>query len=233
MAQVTGPVIAIVLVLSAVFVPVAFLGGLTGQIYRQFAITIAMSVAISGFVALTLSPALCAMLLKPGHGRRKPWPFRLFDRGFGATTSVYVRGVATATRHAAVMLLVYAAIGFGVWRLAKTIPSGLLPSEDQGYVFAVVQLPDGASLQRTQAVVEQAEQYFLSNPAVGNVVVLGGLDFLAGRVNSPNAAVLFVSLKAFEERTAPGTSAPEIAAATMWIRNQTECRAGTRGATAT
>ena len=206
MEQVTGPLIAIVLVLSAVFVPVAFLGGLTGQIYQQFAITIAVSVTISGIVALTLSPALCRLLLRPSHGQ--PWLiFRWFNRGFGALTSAYTNGVRLAIRYTILTLLVFGVLCFAVYRLAFALPTGFLPQEDQGYVLAVLILPDGASLDRTEAAARMAEQFFLNNPAVASVVTLAGLDILSGRVNSTNAGVMFVSLKPFEERRGRDVSA--------------------------
>ena len=212
MQQVTGPLIAIVLVLSAVFVPVAFLGGLTGQIYQQFAITIAVSVTISGIVALTLSPALCRLLLRPTHGRR--WfVFRWFNSTFAAVTSGYTAGVRAAIRYSILTLLIFAALGFVMYRLARTMPTGFLPQEDQGYLLAVLLLPDGASLDRTEAAARQAEQFFLNHPAVGNVVTLAGFDVLAGGVNSTNAAAMFVSLKPFHERRDPSLGATALVGA--------------------
>ncbi|MCA8923197.1 MAG: efflux RND transporter permease subunit, partial [Planctomycetes bacterium] len=211
MQQVTGPVIAIVLVLSAVFVPVAFLGGLTGQMYRQFAITIAVSVAISGFVALTLSPALCTLLLRPSHGR-KNLAFRAFDRLFGGFTQGYTAGVRLAIRGSVLTLIPFAALCFAAFRLSQTVPSGFLPDEDQGYVIAIVILPDGASLDRTQRVLEKAEAFYRQHPATANVVTLGGYDILAGGAASSNAGVIFVPLKPFEERRAPGLRASDLIA---------------------
>lgn len=212
MEQVTGPVIAIVLVLSAVFVPVAFLSGLTGQLYRQFAITIAVSVAISGFVALTLSPALCGMLLRPGHGEKNLF-FRAFDAVFGALTRGYSRGVSLAIRGSLVTLLVFGGLCYLTVRLSATVPGGFLPEEDQGYLLGVVILPDGASLDRTQRVLERAEAFYKTQPAVRDVVTLGGYDPLAGGAASPSAGVIFVTLKPFAERKAPGLSAGDLAAA--------------------
>jgi hydrophobe/amphiphile efflux-1 (HAE1) family protein len=212
MEQVTGPVIAIVLVLSAVFVPVAFLGGLTGQLYKQFAVTIAISVAISGVVALTLSPALCALLLRPRRDGRKALPFRWFDRAFGAVTRGYTRGAALAIRHAVVAVLVFGALCFATWRLQSHVPGGFLPDEDQGYVMAAVLLPDGASLDRTDAVARRVERWFLDHPAVRNVTLLGGIDLLSGGFNASNAATFFVALKPFDERRGGGLSAQELVA---------------------
>ncbi|MCC6677730.1 MAG: multidrug efflux RND transporter permease subunit [Phycisphaerales bacterium] len=212
MRQVTGPVIAIVLVLSAVFIPVAFLAGLTGQIYRQFAVTIAISVSISGLVALTLSPALCRLLLRPGHGRQH-FPFRWFNSAFNAATAGYAHAVRATIRYAGVTLVVFAALGFATWRLSQRIPTGFLPSEDQGYVIAVAMLPDGASLDRTDALVRRGEAFFAAQPAVANVTVLGGLDILNGRTNSTNAAVMFITLKPFDQRKHPELSADRLVAA--------------------
>jgi hydrophobe/amphiphile efflux-1 (HAE1) family protein len=212
MQQVTGPVIAIVLVLSAVFVPVAFLGGLTGQLYKQFAVTIAISVAISGVVALTLSPALCSLLLRPRHSQRKAAPFRWFDRAFGAVTRAYARGAELAIRHAVVAVLTFAALCFATWRLQARVPGGFLPEEDQGYVLSAVLLPDGASLDRTDAVARRVERFFLDHPAVRNVTLLGGIDLLSGGFNASNAATLFIALKSFDQRQGSGLSAQALVA---------------------
>ncbi|MEZ6187629.1 MAG: multidrug efflux RND transporter permease subunit [Planctomycetota bacterium] len=209
MQQVTGPVIAIVLVLAAVFVPVAFLGGLTGQMYRQFAITIAVSVAISGFVALTLSPALCGMLLKPSHGPKNVL-FRAFDRAFAVATSGYTAGVQLAIRFGFATLVLFAALCFATYRLSNVVPGGFLPDEDQGYVIAIVMLPDGASMDRTQRVIRQAEGFFKQHPAVEHVVCLAGYDILAGGAASSNTAVIFVPLKPFEERYEQGLTAGKL-----------------------
>src|SRR5688572_14223007 len=204
MEQVTGPVIAIVLVLSAVFVPVAFLSGLTGQLYKQFAVTIAVSVFISGVVALTLSPALCRILLKPGHGGKKFVLFRWFDRGFGAITNAYTRGVAVAVRASLVTMLVFGLLCFATWRLSRHVPGGFLPDEDQGYILAAVLLPDGASLDRTDELTRRVEAFYLKHPAVANVTALGGLDFLSGGFNSTNATTMFITLKPFDKRQGEG-----------------------------
>ncbi len=208
MRQVTGPVIAIVLVLSAVFIPVAFLGGLTGQLYKQFAVTIALSVGISGFVALTLTPAMCRLILKPpSHHARKWAPFRWFDAVFGRLTAGYTGGVRAMIRVAPVSLAVFGVLCFAAWRLSERIPTGFLPDEDQGYIIAAIMLPDGASLDRTDALVRQAEEFFTGHPAVENVVMLGGFDIFSGGSNSTNAAVIFVPLRPFDERKGPELSA--------------------------
>ena len=215
MQQVSGALIAIVLVLSAVFVPVGFLGGLTGQLYKQFAVTIAVSVAISGFVALTLSPALCAILLKPGHGKRKFVLFRWFNTAFDSITNVYVRGVATGAKYAIVSVAVFGILCAAMYGLQRSVPSGFLPDEDQGYIISAVLLPDGASLERTDALVKQVEGFFKQQPAVANVTVLGGLDIVSGRINSTNAATIFVTLKPFTERQGKALSAQSLVGATF------------------
>jgi multidrug efflux pump len=213
MEQVTGPVIAVVLVLSAVFVPVAFLGGLTGQMYKQFAVTIAISVAISGLVALTLSPALCRMILRPGHGERKNILYRSFDRLFEGVTNAYVGGVRWAIRGAMVTLILFGLICLAMWRMAQIVPGGFLPEEDQGILLGAVLLPEGSSLDQTQKAIEQAEAFFLNHPAVEYVTVLSGFDLLTGGTASTNAATLFIALKPFEHREGPGMSAQDVVSA--------------------
>ncbi|MGC1273551.1 MAG: efflux RND transporter permease subunit, partial [Planctomycetaceae bacterium] len=209
MEQVAGPVIAVVLVLSAVFVPVAFLGGLTGQMYKQFAVTIAVSVAISGLVALTLSPALCRLLLKPSHGR-KNFLARAFDRVFGWITAGYVGGARLAIRGSLLTLALFGVLCFAAWRMSQTVPGGFLPEEDQGVLLAAVILPEGSSLDQTQKVIEQTEEFFAGQPAVANVTALVGFDLLAGGAASTSAGTLFVTLKPFDERTETGMSAFDV-----------------------
>jgi hydrophobe/amphiphile efflux-1 (HAE1) family protein len=211
MQEVSGPVVAIVLVLCAVFVPVSFLGGLAGELYRQFAVTIAVSVVISGIVALTLTPALCALLLKPGH-REPAAPFRWFNRGFEALTRGYVRGVGYFLRHALVAGAVVLAMLGATWWLFERVPGGLVPQEDQGYVFLVAQLPPAASLDRTLAVTGPMTEGVLQNPAVQAVVTLAGFDFLSG-AQKTNAGVAFVTLKDWSERTDPRLDARALAPA--------------------
>ncbi len=214
MEQVTGPVIAIVLVLSAVFVPVAFLGGMTGQLYKQFAVTIAVSVAISGLVALTLSPALCRLILKPGHG--KPFIlFRAFNLLFEKATNGFTAGVKQVIRYGFVSIAVFGLICFGTWKMSQSVPTGFLPEEDQGFLIAAVLLPDGASLDRTDKLVSAAEDFYLHHPAVDNVVTLGGLDLLTGFTSSSSAATLFIALKPFSQRQAPGLSAQDLVGASF------------------
>ncbi len=201
MDEVTGPVIAIVLVLCAVFIPTAFLSGMTGQLYKQFAITIAISVVISGLVALTLSPALAAILLKPGHGRKNIF-FRGFEAGFDWLTRGYVAGSAFLLRRMLIGLVLFGGLLFVTWGLFKSLPGGFVPNEDQGILIAVAILPDGASLERTRETVDQASQIFSKHPAVRDVVSVNGLSLLDSQ-SKPNFAAFFVSLKDWKERTAP------------------------------
>lgn len=202
MDEVAGPVIAIVLVLGAVFVPVAFLGGITGELYKQFAITIALSVAISGFVALTLSPALCALILKPGHGEpAKHW--KLFNRSFDWMQTRYTNGVGMVLKRSMIALCIFAVMIFVLFGLFRTIPGSFLPEEDQGYFITVVQLPDGASRERTIDVLRKIEQYFLSIPAVHSTDVLAGQNFVFG-TRGANQATMFVPLQPWDTRKSAG-----------------------------
>jgi multidrug efflux pump len=202
MAEVTGPVIAIVLVLCAVFVPVGFLGGITGQLYKQFAITIAMSVTISGFVALTLSPALCALVLTPGgQGERKGF-FALFNRVFAWTQSRYTSTVGGVLKRSGPVLAVFGVLMVIVVGLLRVIPSSFLPDEDQGYFITMFQLPDGASKQRTDAVLSRVERYFLSNSAIHSTDAMSGLNFVFN-TRGPNSATMFVPLHLWDERKEP------------------------------
>ncbi len=201
MQEVTGPVVAIVLVLCSVFVPVAFLGGLAGQLYRQFAITVAMSVAISGVVALTLSPALCALLLR--EHREPSGFFRVFNRWFAQGTHGFVGVVrfllGRPTFGAALFLLVLLAT-FGMYQV---VPGSLIPPEDQGFFIAAALLPDGATLSRTHEVGERIEKIVLADPAVEYVATINGIDFVGGGSNS-SVSTMFVILKLWHERHGPG-----------------------------
>jgi HAE1 family hydrophobic/amphiphilic exporter-1/multidrug efflux pump len=198
MEQVTGPVIAIVLVLAAVFVPVAFLGGLTGVMYKQFAITIAVSVAISGFVALTLTPALCASLLRAED--KEEFEFlRRFGAWFARRSDRYAHGVGKIIRHGFLATGVLVAVGAAALVLLHFVPGALVPEEDQGFVMSVAILPDGASLSRTAAVVKQLDDYAVSNPIFRNSVSLIGYDFLSGGLRS-SSAIKFYILKDWKER---------------------------------
>jgi HAE1 family hydrophobic/amphiphilic exporter-1/multidrug efflux pump len=211
MDEVTGPVIAIVLVLAAVFVPVAFLGGITGELYKQFAITIALSVAISGFVALTLSPALCALVLKPGHEAPKGF-WKIFNRSFDAMQARYAGGVSRVLQRSAMALTIFAALLFVIFGLFKTIPGSFLPEEDQGYFITVVQLPEGASKQRTIEVVSKLENYFQSIPAVHSTDALAGQNFVFG-TRGANQATMFIPLHHWDTRKNAGEQVPGLIAA--------------------
>ena len=215
MDEVTGPVIAVVLVLSAVFVPVAFLGGMTGQLYKQFAITIAISVAISGLVALTLSPALAALLLKPGqHGDQRTdllyrFFFGPFNRGFDWVTHGYAESVRFVTQRILLGLTLFAIMLVAIYGLFNKVPSSFVPDEDQGYVFGVGIMPDGASLDRTEAAATQMTDIFRANPAVGSVVAINGYSLLDSQQKTTDTT-LFVSFKDYEERKDPKESAPNV-----------------------
>ena len=201
MDEVTGPVIAIVLVLSSVFIPVAFMSGITGQLYKQFAITIAISVAISGVVALTLTPALAGILLKPGHGEKRGF-FKWFNHGFDRLTRRYTDGTRFLMRRTILGVVVYGAVGLATLGLFKIMPTSFVPPEDQGYLIAAAFLPDGASLSRTAAVTKQLEAEIMKHPAVRDVISFTGFSLLDGQVVS-NAATYFVMLKDWDQRKSP------------------------------
>lgn len=201
MDEVSGPVIAIVLVLAAVFVPVAFLGGITGELYKQFAITIALSVTISGFVALTLSPALCALVLKPSHHEPKGF-WKLFNRFFDWAQTRYTDTVVAIIKRSMLALSLFAVLLAAIAGLLKIMPSSFLPEEDQGYFIAVVQLPDGASLTRTKAVLDRIEGYFQANPVVHSTDTLAGQNFVFS-TRGGNQATMFVPLHHWDKRTQP------------------------------
>ena len=201
MHEVTGPVIAIVLVLCAVFVPIAFLGGLTGELYRQFAVTLSIAVVISGIVALTLTPALCVLILKRGPTTPNRF-FRWFNDWFGRVTARYARGVTWMIRRAAigaVLFLGMVAITIGLWRIT---PGSLVPDEDQGYYIAAVILPDGATLERTDRVVNEVVDIIKSNPYNESAIAFTGFDFLGGAFRN-SAATIFVTQTHWDQRPVP------------------------------
>jgi len=201
MDEVSGPVIAIGLVLCAVFVPVSFMGGITGQLYRQFAITVSVSVILSVIVALTLTPALCGMLLRPRKEVRGPIGYLLrgFNRVFNKTTEGYLGGVGFFLRRVTIGLACLAGLWFGAGRLLMKLPTGFVPNEDQGYFFSVFTLPDGASMERTDQLMRRAEADLKSIPGVGEVLTTGGLNLLTNAYTSNNASVITM-LKPWEER---------------------------------
>jgi multidrug efflux pump len=199
MQQVSGAVVAIVLVLCAVFVPVAFMGGIAGELYRQFAVTVAVAVVISGVVALTLTPALCALLLKPVHGESRL--FRPFNRGFSKLTNLYTGTVNLTLHHRIIGAVVFAGIIAVAAYLVKTIPSGFVPPEDQGYVITAFVLPDGATLSRTSKTTEAVRAAIHEDPAVATEFIINGLDLIGGG-NKSSAGTMFVRMTDWDERTA-------------------------------
>ena len=210
MEEVTGPVIATTLVLIAVFVPVAFLGGTTGVLYQQFAMTIAVSVAISSFVALTLTPALAALLLKPRQGEPGGF-FGAFNRWLAGVTEHYARGVRLTLQRIGIAMAVLGAMLFATWRLFDVVPGSFVPPEDQGYVFAAVILPDGASLDRTQALTQKVADIFARHPAVQDYSALSGFSLLDSQFKT-NAGTVFVALRDFAERS----GRPELSAQALF-----------------
>ena len=197
MQQVTGALIAIVLVLCAVFVPVAFLGGIAGQLYKQFAVTVAVAVVLSGVVALTLTPALCALLLKAQHTENK-W-FAPFNRAFERLTDNYTRAVGFTLKHGIVGTLVFGLIIGLTAVFFRVIPGGFVPAEDQGYLISALMLPDGATLKRTETTGEGMRRMIASDEAVKHTFVVSGFDLIGGG-NKPNAGTMFIPLKDWSER---------------------------------
>jgi multidrug efflux pump len=222
MEEVSAPIIAIALVLCAVFVPTAFISGLTGQFYRQFALTIAISTVISAFNSLTLSPALASRLLKP-HGvapdrvqqfanRLLGWFFRGFNRFFGRASEAYVGGVARTLRVAAIALVVYLGLIVLTYVGFTRVPRGFVPTQDKGYLVAFAQLPDAATLERTDAVIRKMSAMALEQEGVESAVAFPGLS-INGFVRAPNAGIVFVALKPFHDRTTPDVMAGSIVGA--------------------
>src|SRR5882672_5286900 len=212
MKEVSGPVVAIGLVLCAVFVPVAFMGGVTGQLYSQFALTIAVAVVFSVINALTLSPALCALMLKkptPGRGPIAKF-FKMFNNGFDWVIKHYGNIVGGFARKAARSMLLLVAVVVGILLLGKVVPGGFIPDEDKGYLFVAVELPEGASLQRTDEVLKQVETIVGNTKGVRSSVGLAGYNIL-NSLNFPNAAMMFVGLEPWEERKAPELHASALA----------------------
>jgi hydrophobe/amphiphile efflux-1 (HAE1) family protein len=220
MGEVTRPIISIALVLCAVFIPVAFVSGLTGQFYRQFGVTIAASTIISTFNSLTLSPALAALLLKPrnaqpdlfqrGINKVLGWFFRLFNRGFERASERYGHGVRRLTGIRVVVLGIFVVLLFCTWGIFRLVPGGFIPAQDKQYLIGIVQLPDAASLDRTEKVVRQMSGMAKETPGVDHVIGFTGLS-VQGFVNLSNAAVLFFPLKSFDERKTKDLSAGAIA----------------------
>ena len=198
MGEVIGPVVATTLVLIAVFIPIAFLGGSTGVLYQQFAVTIAVSVGISSFVALTLTPALCGVLLRPRGTPAKP--FRIFNDALDRLTEQYGRGVQLVLRRSVLGVVLVGVMFLAIGGLFRIIPSSFVPEEDQGILFAAVMLPDGASLDRSETATRRAAEIFQAHPAVEYASALTGFSLLDGQFKT-NAGTVFVSLDDFDART--------------------------------
>ncbi|CAN5699352.1 efflux RND transporter permease subunit [soil metagenome] len=210
MTEVTNAVIAIAFGLSAVFIPVAFISGISGQFYRQFALTIAVATLLSALNSLTLSPAMAALLLKPKHGVRQDWFqrlldavlgwfFKLFNKALDASTAGYVRLLKRAIRFSIVVLLLYVGLLWLTSRGFRAVPTGFIPQQDTGYMIAILQMPDAASVDRTDAVMKRVAKIANDTPGVQDTFAITGYSFLAG-TNQSSAGSMFVVLKPFEER---------------------------------
>jgi len=204
MEEVSAPVVAIACILAAAFIPVAFLGGISGQIYKQFALTIAASVLISAFNALSLSPALSAILLRPKMQSRGLLGrfFNGFDRGFEWTRNRYLDGVGALIRKSALAMLGLFAFWFAAGLLFRQLPTSFLPDEDQGTIYVTVRLPDAASVERADAATRKVDEIILKTPGVSGTFTLGGLD-ISTRTSSSNVATVITRLKPWDERTTP------------------------------
>ena len=209
MREVTNPIIAIALVLVAVFVPLAFISGLSGQFYRQFAMTIAISTVISAINSLTLSPALAALLLKPHQGEKNRF-FRVFNRHFGAATRGYSKSVSGVLTRKTLMLGIYVALLAVTGVLFKAVPDGFVPQQDKQYLIGFAQLPDGATLDRTEDVMRRMGEIMMKQPGVEHAVGFPGLS-INGFTNSSNSGIVFAALKNFDERKTPALSGGAIA----------------------
>jgi HAE1 family hydrophobic/amphiphilic exporter-1 len=205
MKEVSAPVIGIALILSAVFIPVAFVGGLTGRMYQQFALTIAISVLLSAFSALSLSPALCAMFLKPSHGPGRGLLgkfFRGFNWVFDRTTTGYVSVARILVRKAVLTIIIVAVVAVAAGLFGKALPAGFIPDEDQSLLGVNVQLPPGASLERTGAVLSRVEEIVAKTPGVDSFVTIGGFGVVTNTYQ-PNFGTIFARLKPWDERKTP------------------------------
>jgi len=212
MKEVSGPVVAIALILCAVFVPVAFMGGVTGRLYQQFAITIAVSVIFSAINALTLSPALSAMLLRkptPGRGPIAAF-FRWFNKSFDRLSNSYGKVVGALARKAARSMLLLVVVVVGIWLMGKLVPGGFIPDEDKGYLFVAVELPEGASLQRTDEVLKQVETVVGETKGVRSALAVSGMNIL-NSLNFPNSALMFIGLDDWKDRKDPQQHSKAIA----------------------
>jgi HAE1 family hydrophobic/amphiphilic exporter-1 len=202
MQEISGPVVAIAMVLSSVFIPTAFIPGITGRLYQQFAVTIAISVILSAFNALSLSPALAAMLLRPGKSRRGPLGilFGWFNRAFARSTNGYIRGSGALIRKSAVAMLLLVLFGAGAYYFGQRLPTGFLPEEDMGYAYVNLQLPHSASLDRTKEAVNDVVKIIRSTPGVRYVTSVAGFSMLSF-VRSSYSGFFFVTFKPWRDRT--------------------------------
>jgi multidrug efflux pump len=222
MEQVSGPVIAVALVLSAVFIPCAFISGITGQFFRQFALTIAVSTLISAFNSLTLSPALAALLLPPRHAKKDVvgrtldfglgWFFQFFNWSFGHSTRFYHRAVGLALRGSAIVMVVYCGLLVLTWWTSTKLPTGYIPNQDQGKLYAAIQLPDATALQRTQEVVTRIAKIANETPGIAHTIAVAGQSFTLS-ANGSNFGNVFISLDDFDKRRDRNQSSDAIAAA--------------------
>jgi len=206
MGQISGAIVGVTVVLISVFVPLAFFAGSTGNIYRQFAATMGVSIAFSAFLALSLTPALCGTLLKPvaaDHHEKKGF-FGWFNRAFKATTVRYESGLAKLVRRGGRMFIIYVALIAAASVVYLRLPTSFLPNEDQGFLIANIELPAGASLERTRAALQQVEQFAMAQPEVANVVAVAGFSFSG---QGQNMGLSFITLKSWDERPGPGSSA--------------------------
>ena len=221
MEEVSGPIVAIALVLCAVFIPTAFIVGLSGEFYKQFALTIAISTVISAFNSLTLSPALAALLLKPHNAKKDRftrtidfafgWFFKLFNRFFGRASRGYGILVTHTLRSSVIAVVIYVGlIGLTILGFSR-VPAGFVPTQDKGYLVCLAQLPNGATLDRTEDVIRRMSDIALKHPGVQSAVAFPGLS-INGFTNSPNSGIVFATLKPSDERTSPELSANAIAA---------------------
>jgi multidrug efflux pump len=220
MREVSGPILATALVLCSVFIPTAFISGLTGQFYQQFALTIAISTAISAFNSLTLSPALSALLLKPHRKDHQPgglllgWFFSRFNRAFAWSSKAYVGVTRRIIRLSAIALIVYGGLLAATWAGFQAIPGAFVPDQDKSYLICIAKLPEGASLDRTEKVIREMSTIALNHPAVDGAVAFPGLS-PAGFSNVPNFGMIFIRLKPFAQRTAPEMKAGAVVGAIM------------------
>ena len=211
MQEVSGPVIAVALVLSSVFLPIAFLGGMTGVMYKQFSVTIAVSVLISALVALTLTPALCALIIKPNHGHKEPKGFfKWFNRFFDKVTEWYIAGVEFFLNHRKTAVLSFTAVVLAIIGLFKIIPGGLVPNEDQGNLMVAYNMPEASSLSRTSKFTDKVSEMVRNNPNVKDVLTINGFNMLSSSQNT-YSGISFVMLKDWDERKGAGQSAEALA----------------------